>query len=75
MREDKECPEHDHEVDVGHSHHAEDPKHDVEDQDGGHDHEYEDVGAVDDGTTMSSVQDPYLQELLLKQTSNGKATA
>ncbi|KAK1681204.1 hypothetical protein QYE76_042052 [Lolium multiflorum] len=47
---------------------------DMEDQDGGpddEDHEDEDDGP----SSMDWVQDPYLQELLLKQTSNARASA
>ena len=38
----------------------------------GHDHEDEDAGADDDGAW---VQDPHIQELLLKQTDNARAAA
>ncbi len=54
-------------------HHVEDVVHDdEEDQDEGHDHEDEDAGADDDG---GWVQDPHIQELLLKQTDNARAAA
>ena len=66
-REDEESPGHDHEVDEVHSHHVQDAGHDdEEDQDEGHDHEDEDAGADDDGPSMGWVQDPHIQELLLK---------
>ena len=81
-----EDPEHDQDVeDPGHDQNVEDPgddhdhnvgdprPDDEEDQDGGHhdDHEDEDDGP----SSMDWVQDPYLQELLLKQTSNARAAA
>ena len=43
--------------------------------DEGHDHEDEDAGADDDGPSMGWVQDPHIQELLLKQTDNARAAA
>ncbi|KAK1632145.1 hypothetical protein QYE76_006460 [Lolium multiflorum] len=66
--QDVEDPGDDHDHNVG------DPgPDDEEDQDGGHhdDHEDEDDGP----SSMDWVQDPYLQELLLKQTSNARAAA
>ncbi|KAK1574492.1 hypothetical protein QYE76_017936 [Lolium multiflorum] len=81
----KECGEHHVEV-PGHDQDVEDPGHDhdhnvgdhgpddMEDQDGGpddEDHEDEDDGP----SSMDWVQDPYLQELLLKQTSNARDAA
>ena len=70
-REDEESPGHDHDSDAVHSHHVEDAGHDdEEDQDEGHDHEDEDARADDDGAW---VQDPHIQELLLKQTDNARA--
>ncbi|KAK1685438.1 hypothetical protein QYE76_046286 [Lolium multiflorum] len=73
--QDVEDPEHDQDVeDPGHDHNVGDPgPDDEEDQDGGHhdDHEDEDDGP----SSMDWVQDPYLQELLLKQTSNARAAA
>ena len=59
-REDEESPGHDHDGDAGHD--------DEEDAgaDEGHDHEDEDAGAHDDGPSMGWVQDPHIQELLLK---------
>ncbi|KAK1697602.1 hypothetical protein QYE76_014299 [Lolium multiflorum] len=72
-----EDPGHDQDVeDPGddHDHNVGDPgPDDEEDQDGGHhdDHEDEDDGP----SSMDWVQDPYLQELLLKQTSNARAAA
>ena len=77
-REDEESPGHDHEVDAVHSHHVEDAGHDDEEDAGadeGHDHEDEDAGADDDGPSMGWVQDPHIQELLLKQTDNARAAA
>ncbi|KAK1607302.1 hypothetical protein QYE76_030975 [Lolium multiflorum] len=63
--QDVEDPGDDHDHNVG------DPgPDDGEDQDGGH-HEDEDDGP----SSMDWVQDPYLQELLLKQTSNARAAA
>ncbi|KAK1661257.1 hypothetical protein QYE76_049416 [Lolium multiflorum] len=63
--QDVEDPGDDHDHNVG------DPgPDDEEDQDGGH-HEDEDDGP----SSMDWVQDPYLQELLLKQTSNARAAA
>ncbi|KAK1663890.1 hypothetical protein QYE76_052049 [Lolium multiflorum] len=61
--------------DLGHDQDVEDPgdDHDHNVGDGGHhdDHEDEDDGP----SSMDWVQDPYLQELLLKQTSNARAAA
>ena len=75
-REDEESLGHEHEVDAGHNHHIEDAGHDYEeDQDEGHDHEDEDAGADADGPSMGWVQDPHIQELLLKQTDNARAAA
>ena len=62
-REDEESSGHEHEVAAGHSHHVEDE---------GHDHEDEDAGADDDGPSMGWVQDPHIQELLLKQMDNAR---
>ncbi|KAK1607746.1 hypothetical protein QYE76_031419 [Lolium multiflorum] len=67
--QDVEDPGHDHDHNVGD--HGPD---DMEDQDGGpddEDHEDEDDGP----SSMDWVQDPYLQELLLKQTSNARDAA
>ncbi|KAK1570190.1 hypothetical protein QYE76_018357 [Lolium multiflorum] len=67
--QDVEDPGHDHDHNVGD--HGPD---DMEDQDGGpddEDHEDEDDGP----SLMDWVQDPYLQELLLKQTSNARDAA
>ena len=75
-RADEESPGHDHEVDAGHNHHVEDAGHDdEEDQDEGHDHEDEDAGADNGRPSMGWVQDPHIQELLLKQTGNARAAA
>ena len=72
----EESPGHDHDGDAVHSHHVEDAGHDdEEDQDEGHDHEDEDAGADDDGPSMGWVQDPHIQELLLKQTDNARVAA
>ena len=78
-REDEESPGHDHDGDAVHSHHVEDAGHDDEEDAGAdewHDHEDEDAGgADDDGPSMGWVQDPHVQELLLKQTDNARAAA
>ena len=76
-REDEESPGHDHDGDAVHSHHVEDAGHDDEEDagaDDGHDHEDDDAGGADDaGPSMGWVQDPHIQELLLKQTGNARA--
>ena len=76
-REDEESPGHDHDGDAVHSHHVEDVGYDDEEDAGadeGHDHEDEDAGrADDDGPSMGWVQDPHIQEPLLKQTDNAKS--
>ena len=78
-RDDEESLGHDHDGDAVHSHHVEDDAHDDEEDAGvdeGHDHEDEDAGrADDDGPSMGWVQDPHIQELLLKQTDNARAAA
>ena len=75
-REDEESTGHDHKVDAVHIHHVEDAGHDdEEDQDERHDHEDEDAGADDDGPSTGWVQDPHIQELLLKQTDKARAAA
>ena len=78
-REDEESPGHDHDGDAVHSHHVEDAGHDDEEDagaDDGHDHEDDDAGGADDaGPSMGWVQDPHIQELLLKQTDNARAAA
>ena len=43
--------------------------------DEGHDHEGEDAGAGNDGPSKGWVQDPHIQELLLKQTDNASAAS
>ena len=54
-REDEESPGDDHDGDAVHSHHVEDAGHD------------DDAGGADDvGPSMGWVQDPHIQELLLK---------
>ena len=54
-REDEESPGDDHDSDAVHSHHVEDAGHD------------DDAGGADDaGPSMGWVQDPHIQELLLK---------
>ena len=63
-REDEESPGDDHDGDAVHSHHVEDAGHD------------DDAGGADDaGPSMGWVQDPHIQELLLKQTDNARAAA
>ena len=63
-REDEESPGHDHDGDAVHSHHVEHAWHD------------DDAGGADDaGPSMGWVQDPHIQELLLKQTDNARAAA
>ena len=78
-REDEESPGDDHDGDAVHSHHVEDAGHDDEEDagaDDGHDHEDDDAGGADDaGPSMGWVQDPHIQELLLKQTDNARAAA
>ena len=66
-REDEESLGHDHDGDVVHNHHVEDVGYD--------DEEDEDAEADNDGPSMDWVQDPHIQELLLKQTDNARATA
>jgi hypothetical protein len=62
--------------DAGQSQDDQDAEHGEEDQDAGHGGGEEDQDAGEGGTPLGSwVQNPYVQALLLKQTSNARDTA